>query len=259
MFKPKLIQQEQGFTLVEVLVSILITLLFVGVAMQAMVIAAVFKVRAQEFTEATTWIQEDMENIKYSAAELQYTLLTDETDGDADSANHEVGDTKLYVTSVYGFRANDALKIGTDSTNYIIQSIDLTNKTITLAPPLVIAHPKEQLVISTTGCSAASLDIGFADRLRDWITYPNTSGLNPTTGTDDQSGDTNFVNIPKTSSRTSKEFTLKRTATISSLDLPSTAPYNLLRLSYDVSPNSGGSSVAKFYTEVIPNVALQCP
>lgn len=261
MFKPKLLQQEQGFTLVEVLVAILITLLFVSVAMQTIVIAAVFKVRAQEFTEATTWIQEDIENVKYNAANLQYTLLDNETDpvgSDTDPANHEIGDTKLYVTSVYGFKVNDTLKIGTDSTNYIIQSIP-TNTTITLAPPLVMAHPKEQLVISTTGCSAASLDIGFADRLRDWITYPNTSGLNPTTGTDDQSGDTNFVNIPKTSSRTSKEFTLKRTTTISSGDLASVSPHNSLRLIYDVSPNSGGSSVAKFYTEVIPNVALQCP
>lgn len=68
MFKPKLPQQEQGFTLVEVLVAILITTLFVAVSMQAMVLAAVFKARAQESAEATTWIQEDLENVKYQAS-----------------------------------------------------------------------------------------------------------------------------------------------------------------------------------------------
>lgn len=68
MFKPKLPQQEQGFTLVEVLVAILITTIFVAVSMQAMVLAAVFKARAQEYAEATTWIQEDLENVKYQAS-----------------------------------------------------------------------------------------------------------------------------------------------------------------------------------------------
>lgn len=69
MFKPKLPQQEQGFTLVEVSIAILITTLFVGVAMQGIVIAAIFKTKAQEYTEATTWIREDLENLQFSASE----------------------------------------------------------------------------------------------------------------------------------------------------------------------------------------------
>lgn len=68
MFKPKLPQQEQGFTLVEVLVAILVTTIFVAVSMQAIVLAAVFKTRAQEYAEATTWIQQDLENVKYQAS-----------------------------------------------------------------------------------------------------------------------------------------------------------------------------------------------
>lgn len=69
MFKPKLSQQEEGFTLIEVLVAILITTLFIAVSMQAMVFAAIFKTRAQEFTQATTWIQEDLEDVKYQASQ----------------------------------------------------------------------------------------------------------------------------------------------------------------------------------------------
>lgn len=68
MFKPKLPPQEQGFTLVEVLASIVIATVFVATALQAIVIAAIFQARAQEYTEATTWIREDLENLRFSAS-----------------------------------------------------------------------------------------------------------------------------------------------------------------------------------------------
>lgn len=60
---------HRGFTLVEVLASILIATVFVATAMQAMVIATLFKARAQEYSEATTWIQEDLENVMLQASE----------------------------------------------------------------------------------------------------------------------------------------------------------------------------------------------
>ena len=69
MLKPKLLQQEQGFTLGEVLIAILIASLFVAASMQAMVVATVFKVRAQEYSEATTWIQQDLEDVKNQASQ----------------------------------------------------------------------------------------------------------------------------------------------------------------------------------------------
>jgi len=69
MLKSKPPQQEHGFTLTEVLVSILITTIFVATAMQAMVIAAVMRVKAKQYAEATTWIQQDLESVKYRATE----------------------------------------------------------------------------------------------------------------------------------------------------------------------------------------------
>lgn len=66
----KLNQQEQGFTLVEVLVGILIATTFTLIAMQAIVIAAYFKVRAQKTAEGTIWIQEDLEEVRYAAYQL---------------------------------------------------------------------------------------------------------------------------------------------------------------------------------------------
>lgn len=255
MLKQKFPQSEQGFALVEVLVAILITTLFVAVSMQAMVIAAVFKSRAQEFTEATTWIQEDLENVKYSAASLQYTSLVDETIGDPTPLVpllHESTDTVLYVASVDGFKVGDTLKVGTDSTSNTIDSINTINKTITLTNPLVglgTIQPKGALVTATTRCNLTRTT-GFADGLRDQVTGSNETGI---TNNIDIGIDVGGVKVKK-STRTNKLFTMTRTTTI-----PDTAPFNVLQVSYTVSPTSGGSPVAKFYTEVIPNAAFQCP
>lgn len=66
MLKSK--SSQQGFTLTEVLVSILITTIFVAVAMQAIVLAAVMSLKAKQSAEATTWIQKDLESVKYQAS-----------------------------------------------------------------------------------------------------------------------------------------------------------------------------------------------
>jgi type II secretory pathway pseudopilin PulG len=60
----------QGFTLVEVIAGILITVTFVGVVMQAFVAATALRVRAQGKSEAASWIQEDIELIRHQASQL---------------------------------------------------------------------------------------------------------------------------------------------------------------------------------------------
>lgn len=69
MFKLMPTQGNQGFTLTEVLVAILITSVFVATAMQAVVIAAVMRVKAKQYAEATTWIQQDLEDVKFQASQ----------------------------------------------------------------------------------------------------------------------------------------------------------------------------------------------
>lgn len=242
MLKLKLPKQEQGFTLIEVLVAILIATIFITVTMQMMVIAAIFKVRAQEYAEATTWIQEDLEDVKYQAANYKYTLLK----VDAISTGKV-----LQVSSVNNFADDDKLLVGTDSTNNIIESIDNTKNPleITLKANLDTNWLIDTPVVAITRCNAVLPDVGFADGLRDEIT-----GSDKNTTRNDKYFD-------KTSKVfTGKTFRLKRTTTISG-----DSPFNTLRISYDVSPISSiggsisGSSVAQFDTEVIPNAALQCP
>ena len=64
------LKTEQGFTMLEVLVAILIALGFVAVSLQGMVVATAFRVKAQEKQIANQLIQEDVENINAIAAIL---------------------------------------------------------------------------------------------------------------------------------------------------------------------------------------------
>lgn len=73
MLNIKLPKKEQGFTMIEVLAAILMVTVFVTVTMQAMVVAAVFKARAKQYSEATLLIQQDLEKVKSTAAQLAYS------------------------------------------------------------------------------------------------------------------------------------------------------------------------------------------
>ena len=53
--------RQQGFTLIEVLVSMLIIVIFIAIALNLIVIAAIFKARAEQYDRAVVWIQEDLE------------------------------------------------------------------------------------------------------------------------------------------------------------------------------------------------------
>lgn len=68
---------DSGFTLVEVLVGLLVIVGFISTAMQALVTATVFKVKGQELSEATTWIQEDLERVRFEANRLDYGVDVD--------------------------------------------------------------------------------------------------------------------------------------------------------------------------------------
>lgn len=261
MFKPKLSKQEQGFTLVEVLVAILIATIFITVAMQMMVIASVFKVKAQENTEATTWIQEDLETVRYQAGKLLFTALTGVTTAGASSiiVRSPNNSTDLAV--------NGTLKIGSDSGSYKITGISgpalnnvtgINETTLNITPQLTKTQVANAAIAITTRCSAGQTD-GLADALRDAVI-----GSNQTTNSNDvdnppSSGNNQSNTNAALSSKlfTNKRYTLRRKTTLSA-----SSPYNVLQLKYEVSQGTtfdATQKIATFYTEVIPNVAFQCP
>lgn len=247
MFKPKLPKKEQGFTLIEVLIAILIATIFITVAMQMMVIAAVFKVKAQENAEATNWIQEDLENVKYQAGRLQFpqtTLAVNAVVGASILINAPTTDIKN------SFTTNDTFRVGLDPTNYKITAfIDAVDvglgpiRTLTTLPTLVQPQVTDAAVVSTKMCNPASRNVGLADLLRDTVTTASTN-------------DSNYVDLSK-NFRTGKQFIMRRTTTTSP-----NSPYNVLQIQYKVSQGTtfdDSKKIAQFDTEVIPNVAFQCP
>lgn len=77
-------EKDQGFTLIEVLVGIILTLIFVAVSMQAFVVATAFKVRSQEISEADKWIKADLDSVGTEAKQLDLTIDSD-SDGENDT------------------------------------------------------------------------------------------------------------------------------------------------------------------------------
>jgi type II secretory pathway pseudopilin PulG len=97
-------------------------------------------------------------------------------------------------------------------------------------------------------CHPATTDAGFADLIRD-----NLAGGN-TTGTANYA----LATLVETS-RTGKTFQITRIVTIPSI--PENTQAKILGIQYTVTPNHGaqlGQPILHFYTEVMPDAALQC-
>lgn len=224
MFKKKLMQQEQGFTLIEVLVSVVMVTVFVAVTMQAMVIAAIFKAKAKRYSEATTWIQEDLENVKYEAAKLKTATL---------KVPAESTTTQLQVSWVTGFEVGDELTVGTDTISNVISSIDPSASTLTINLALgPVSQSNGVVVVATKQCNAISQNQGFAYSLKQNMPALSNNGTKTITG---------------------KTYTLARTSNVKDV-----APYEVLELTYSITPQDGGVPLAKMYLEMIPNVAFRC-
>ncbi len=65
-------KQAKGFTLIEVLTGMLLMSAFLGAALQSMVLSTALKVKSQDVSETITWIQEDLERLRYEANRLHY-------------------------------------------------------------------------------------------------------------------------------------------------------------------------------------------
>ncbi len=66
---------QQGFTILEVLVSLLIVVMFIGIAMHLMVVASIFKARAEQYDRAVVWIQEDLEQAIYTSQQYEQNAI----------------------------------------------------------------------------------------------------------------------------------------------------------------------------------------
>jgi prepilin-type N-terminal cleavage/methylation domain-containing protein len=87
-------KNTQGFSLMEVMIGMLVMASFIGVAMQTLVAATAIKVKAQDRSEATAWIQSDLEIVRYRANQLPANTAlcsaTSNTSGYADALRDDV-------------------------------------------------------------------------------------------------------------------------------------------------------------------------
>jgi prepilin-type N-terminal cleavage/methylation domain-containing protein len=167
-FIPKFPTAEAGFSLIEVLVSLLIISLFIALSMQAFLIAIILKARAEQQDEAANWIQEDLEFVKHQAREYE-----------------------------------------------------------------------KNAVPYSSRCEATNTANGVAAGLLN----DSVGGIGGTPKTD---GPRILGGIP---------FVLTRNT-----DYVNTAdPFKLLKITYQVTPQGGGKTIATLSTEIVPDAALKCP
>jgi prepilin-type N-terminal cleavage/methylation domain-containing protein len=236
----KILQDDRGFGLVEVLVAILVISSFVGVTMQAVVISAISRAKAQQYTESTNWIQQDLEQVKYQADDLDFPqskLTSDPTIG----GNLITISSTVDGGTINDFSVNDTFKIGIDTTTYKITAVSdsTTTRTLTISPALAKPQVTNTEVFSMKKCSATTSTTGLAEALKNKLPAS-----------------------PLEKEIKGKNFTLTRTTEVSSA-----SPYNVLKVNYNVTPTSvitngissnSELSIASFYIEVIPNVSFQC-
>ena len=66
---------QKGFTLVEVLVTLIVAMIFVSVTLQMFVSAAFFRAKGEQYDQAYNWIQEDYEMVFTEATQYQANVL----------------------------------------------------------------------------------------------------------------------------------------------------------------------------------------
>ena len=228
--------------MMEVLVGIVITTLFIGISMQFMVLSSLLKARSQQYSEAMSWIQEDLEDIKYQASKYKLSSL--------DSTAAVINSSTISLSSAQGFEVNDRIKIGTDTTTYTTSAVNAN--TLTISPNLAVASPASSPVVLTQSirCNLVTTPVtittGFADGFRDRIIGSTLSVT---------SSDTDTIKI---SSKSGKQYRLRRT-----ISLVNVAPYNTIQINYQVSEAYGSGSfgilIADTYVEVVPPTSFSCP
>jgi prepilin-type N-terminal cleavage/methylation domain-containing protein len=210
-----------GFTLIEVIVAMLVLSLFISIAMTGLSLSVVLKVRSRISTEATNWIQQDLEAVRSQSNQISYTL----------ASTAATGQPYVNLISSSGLVANEHILLGRSSMVYTIQSIN--GNTVRLTTNVVSNQPAGSRVLAQDKCEATTPQAGFAYALQGTLPPLQNGGTRTISG---------------------RSYTLNRSAVVSSQ-----APHEVLQLTYSVYAPSTTIPLTTMYTEVIPNVAFLCP
>ncbi len=222
---------KNGFTLIEVMAAALVMTLLVVNLLALVVYAGMFRLKAKQSSGSRAWMQQDLENVKFTAAQFKLASLA--AAATASSPSITVNRTSIGSVSL---ATGDTLKIGTDSALYTISSISGT--TLSFTPALNTSQSSGAQVwaagssASPKFCNATSSTTGLAQAL--------STDLAPV--------------VTSSNTMAGVSYILNRTLTVSN-----SVPYQALIVAYAVAPSSGGSAIASLQTEVIPNAAFGCP
>jgi prepilin-type N-terminal cleavage/methylation domain-containing protein len=224
---------HQGFTLTEVVVGVLLVTIFVAAGMQLMVASMALQTRGKSDSEASDWIQADLEQIKTQAGLFQLTRLVS-------AAPIPPGNT-ITVSWTNGFSntvGGNRLRIGDDAQTYEITAI--SGNVLTISPNLATPKPAGTIVSAINYCNATSSSSGFALAFRQSL-----AAINPSTKP--------FTN--------QQQYTIYRGGYGGQPDpsIKNEPPFQVLELSYRVESLADNSTVAKLDTEIIPDAAFRCP
>jgi prepilin-type N-terminal cleavage/methylation domain-containing protein len=80
---PKLCSTDRGFTMIEAIVAMTIVTAIIGVSIQLLLAATIHRIIAREKAEATTWIEADLELVKFRASQYSDNTICNATAIDA--------------------------------------------------------------------------------------------------------------------------------------------------------------------------------
>ncbi|MGK7914939.1 MAG: hypothetical protein AB4038_05245 [Prochloraceae cyanobacterium] len=104
---------EEGFTLAEVLLGILTVSLFLSSSLQLMLASTMMRVKANQRSETTDWIREEIEGVRLVAANLAYDSTQPENCGNygkvlREKLSKETGSgTKIFLSPSKNFGGRD--------------------------------------------------------------------------------------------------------------------------------------------------------
>jgi prepilin-type N-terminal cleavage/methylation domain-containing protein len=106
--------QATGFALIEVLVAIMVSSIFVAITMQAIVAAAFFRSRAEQFDEGVNWIQEDLESVMKRAGQYETDIFPRAYSSKCDAADNANGLPAGFINDAAGLGGAE-VTVGTKS------------------------------------------------------------------------------------------------------------------------------------------------
>jgi prepilin-type N-terminal cleavage/methylation domain-containing protein len=107
-------KQVKGFALIEVLVAIMVSSIFVAITMQAIVAAAFFRSRAEQFDEGANWIQEDLESVIQRAGQYETDIFPRAYSSRCDAVNNAGGLPAGFINDAAGLGGAE-VTVGTKS------------------------------------------------------------------------------------------------------------------------------------------------